>query len=216
MKNLFIGDSITSGENNHGISYTDYIPFSEKIGISGTTIGEYSLYPVDGKSLLSIIPQNIDKIKEAENIFLEYGINDVSSISVGNVRPTQVLIAFNKAMDWIKQINPEANLYFLIGYKCLLSLALHNYKYLRCDYMKYYWDKDCIDAKDWANVYVEFLNKVVSPRDDIKIIDMYKNDKEYRDNLDEDDLHPNDNGYRIIANNIQEEIYNGSSIDYRN
>ena len=68
MKNLFFGDSLTSGENNDGKSFVEYIPHSEKVGVSGTTIGEYSIYPVDGYSLLSQIPRNIEKIKKAEGV----------------------------------------------------------------------------------------------------------------------------------------------------
>lgn len=215
MENLFIGDSITSGENNNGISYADYIPFSEKIGFSGTTIGEYSLYPVDGQSLLSVIPQNIDKIKDAENIFLEYGINDTSALIVGNVKATQILVSFVKALDYIKQINPNAKLYFLVGTNALMSLALNNYKYLKNDYMKFYWTDEVGNARDWAQLYQQFVDVVVSQYD-ITIVEMFKNDKEYRDNLDKDNLHPNDKGYQIIAENIQEEIYDGISINYRN
>ena len=206
MQNLFFGDSMTSGENNGNVSYADYISNSIKIGVSGTTIGEYSIYPVDGNSLLSLIPKHIKEIKEAENIFIEYGINDTTSILVGNVKATQVLVAFVKALDYIKQINPEAKLYFLVAENATISLALSQYKYLRNDYMKNYWSEDAGNAKDWAQLYEEFISVVVS-KSDVKIIEMFNNDKEYRDNLDTDGLHPTDKGYRMIAENIKTELY---------
>lgn len=93
-KLLFIGDSFTAGENNNFISYAQYLDKnydSTQIGVAGTTIGEYSLYLVDGFSLLSQIQRYKDDISKAGTIFLEYGINDISSMLGNKVSYQQIL-----------------------------------------------------------------------------------------------------------------------------
>lgn len=94
QKLLFVGDSFTAGENNNFISYVQYIDKSydsTQIGVPGTTIGEYSLYSVDGFSLLSQIDKYKDDISKANTIFLEYGINDISSMLGNKVSYQQIL-----------------------------------------------------------------------------------------------------------------------------
>lgn len=205
MKNLFFGDSLTSGENNGGKSYVDYISNSEKVGVSGTTIGEYSIYPVDGNSLLSLIPRNIEKIKKAENIFLEYGINDSSSIITKYIEGYKVTMSFIKAIDYIKQINPKANIYLLSAHNAILGFAKTQTKYLNDVYMKGYMEHK-FDAEEWAGAYAG-LHHFVFELSKLKIIEMFNNEEEYLDTLDSDKLHPTDEGYQIIASNIKKELY---------
>ena len=112
--NLFFGDSLTAGENNNNISFVDYVKGNTmNLGISGTTIGEYSIYPVDGNSLLGVINRNQNAIKTSDKIFLEYGCNDVAAIMCGFATIQIVTVSLVKAIDWIKQLNPRCKIYFL-------------------------------------------------------------------------------------------------------
>lgn len=112
--NLFFGDSLTAGENNNDTSFVDYVKGNTmNLGISGTTIGEYSIYPVDGNSLLGVINRNQNAIKYADKIFLEYGCNDVAAIMCGFATIQTVTVSLVKAIDWIKQLNPVCKIYFL-------------------------------------------------------------------------------------------------------
>lgn len=208
MRNLFFGDSLTSGDNNNHKSYVDYISDSKKIGISGTTIGEYSIYPVDGNSLLSQIPRYTKEIKEAENIFLEYGINDSTAMLTNYVTGSKVLIDFVKAIDAIKQLNPNAKIYFLTVFGVSNAFGETQTKYLNNEYLKKYceYKKQSYKPIEWVGVYYGFLGNVIDPSG-IECIEMFENDEQYLDNLDEDGLHPNDKGYQIIAENIKKELY---------
>lgn len=72
LKLLFIVDSFTIGENNNFTSYVQYLDMtynSTRLGVPGSTIGEYSLYLVDGFSLLSQIDKYKDGISKAHAIF---------------------------------------------------------------------------------------------------------------------------------------------------
>lgn len=66
MKVVFFGDSLTVGEGNKNISFAD-LAFQDatkvKLCESGSTVGEYSIYPVDGNSLLSKLFQNVRDVK---------------------------------------------------------------------------------------------------------------------------------------------------------
>lgn len=205
MKNLFFGDSLTSGENNNNKSFVDYIPYSEKVGVSGTTIGEYSIYPVDGHSLLSLIPQNIEKIKSADNIFLEYGINDITAAITANTEASKITIAFVKALDYIKQINPKAKIYFLIATNAIETIAKNQCSYLVNDYLRYCYGTE-YDYRRYAGTYEGFIEEVVKHAP-VEVLDMFSCEEDLSEHLDKDNLHPTDEGYQIIANNLKKELY---------
>ena len=91
MGAIFFGDSITAAENcqyNEGYCYLLDPAFINE-AISGTTIGEYSIYPVDGCSLSSIYPET-ESLKCIEEVYLEYGVNDVCLSTLALVDNTGV------------------------------------------------------------------------------------------------------------------------------
>lgn len=201
MSLIFFGDSLTEGSNSM-YSFTDFLEPEYDVfnfGISGTTIGEYSIYPVDGHSLLNTY--NTQNIKEADYIFLEYGINDVSSIMCDFTDMNKVLISFVKALDGIKQLNNHAKIYFLSissNYGIIEQYAECQCKYLSCDYFQ---DYDFIfPASIWAGLYQELIDKIGKK---LLIIDMIE-DVDFLDKyLSVDHLHPNARGHKIIAKKIQ-------------
>ena len=206
MKNLFFGDSITSGENNNNISYVDYLKNSLKIGVSGTTMGEYSIYPVDGYSLLSQIPRYTKEIKEAKNIFIEYGINDMMSIITGYVRPGNLTITFVKVMDYIRQLNPNAKIYFLSASKAIYPIAKAQKRYIEGKYLVNYYG-DFMNPFEYCKSYNDFVDDVIRRDSDVKVIEMFTCEADFEEHIDEnDDLHPDNEGYKIIANNIRKEV----------
>lgn len=197
--NIFFGDSFTAGEMCEEGSFADRIGNSENFGVSGTTIGEYSIYPVDTYSLLSKISDCEYFIRHANNIYLEYGINDVSAILCGFTTVQTVIISFVKAIDWIKQINPTANIIFLSLSKdsnIITLFAKSQCEYLSNDYFKGY--NFQIPYTLWKDIYEDLIRQV-SKRVKVKpMFDTIDWDKE----IGEDGLHPNDLGYEHITKNL--------------
>lgn len=206
MKIVFFGDSFTSGENNGNISFTDYISSEFDIcnfGISGTTIGEYSIYPVDGNSLLGNIGKHKNIISTADVICLEYGINDTTSVLCGFATQQQVVISFVKAVDWIRQINPNAKIIFLSlsdDKQVIYEYAQLQVKYLTDDYFNGY--DFYIPSNLWFTTYLEIIKEISKK---CKIINMYINAYSL-DHLSSDNIHPDDYGYQIIAGNIEGQL----------
>ena len=197
--NLFFGDSLTAGENNNNTSFVDYVrENSFNLGISGTTIGEYSIYPVDGNSLLGVINRNQNAIKYADKIFLEYGCNDVASIMCGFATIQTVTVSLVKAIDWIKQLNPRCKIYFLaLGDEGAISTFAGN----ECYYLENnYFSK--FDFKFPISVFSNTYNKILTNID--KICDIiYMFDGEVSsDWLSDDGVHPSNAGHIEIASNI--------------
>ena len=200
-KMLFMGDSLTSGENNSFTSYVQYLDKNKcnatRLAVSGTTIGEYSLYPVDGFSLVSQVKRHKMQIASADVIFLEYGVNDASAIIAGNVTYQQVLISFIKALDAIKQTNPEAEIKFLAlssDMDVLFTYARYQHKYLKEDYFKGY---DIVDTKGmWALNYARLMRDIAKR---VEVIPMILDVNQLERYMDRDNIHPNDTGYKKIA-----------------
>ena len=201
---LFFGDSLTAGENNNDISFVDYVKGNTmNLGISGTTIGEYSIYPVDGNSLLGVINRNQNAIKYADKIFLEYGCNDVAAIMCGFATVKTVVVSLVKALDWIKQLNSQSKVYFLAlgDKKTVYDFALNNSYYLQHKYFSGFDFK--FPPSIYSKIYDEIRDKV---RDSCDIIHMVKNNEFSNELLSDDNLHPNDEGHKIIAKNINDKI----------
>lgn len=208
MKAIFFGDSITAGSNSD-VAFTKYLsqikPNYEIInyGVSGTTIGEYSIYPVDGNSLLSQINRYKTDIKYADYIFLEYGLNDVSSIMCGFTTIQTVVISLVKAVDWIKQLNPYAKIMFVcIGSKNIMEYnASSMCDYLQNDYFGKFNFK--FPKNKYMDIYSQILLEVDKICDKISLFDGVKIDKEvYKWYLSNDHLHPNKDGHGKIAAEI--------------
>lgn len=209
MINVFFGDSITEG-SNCDISFADYfnpVSITENNGISGTTIGEYSIYPVDGNSLLSVYNKPGGRITAADRIFLEYGTNDVSAIMCGFTSLQTVIVSFIKALDGIKQINPRAKITFLA-----ISLdhdIIYKHSELQCNYLKndYFKGYDFNFPVNLCTSYYQQLIQAVSKR--IQVIPMIDDITFFDENaecISNDNLHPNRKGHYIIAENIKKYI----------
>lgn len=204
-KVVFLGDSLTSGDNNQGKSFVDYISGDfdiVKLGVSGTTMGEYSIYPVDGYSLLFQIRRHENAIKSADVIVLEYGVNDTTAGIVGNVSFVQELIAFVKAVDAITQLNPKAKLLFLSlsqDKKTLDFYALCQERYIETDYLYGYARTVCMMFEEWTGWYEKLISAIERK---VEVIPMIDNKNWMLEYMDADDLHPTDEGYRLIADKV--------------
>lgn len=203
MSFLFFGDSITAGSSSP-ISFTDCI--KEEVlnfGISGTTIGEYSIYPVDGYSLLSMYDK-VSGIKTADKIFLEYGINDVSSIMCDFTELQKVIVSFVKALDGITQLNKTADIYFLSISD--VDNIIQKYAKLQCDYLSDDYFKGfnfSFPVSKWAGLYISFISAVKTR---LKVIPMIENVEFLYKYISSDNIHPNAAGHKLIAENIKKYI----------
>lgn len=207
---LFFGDSFTSGENNNFNGYVEKLEIKDckNYGISGTCIGDYSLYPVGNNNLIDILYTKKEEIEKADIIFLEYGANDISSIICGYTTLNIVLIDLVKCLDYIHQINPRCKIYFLSLGNNLKTFSLGQVNYLKDDYFKsissllFSSVDECISK--WIYLYNEFLTYVKNTN--VEIIEFPTFNK---NELDLDNLHPNDNGYNKIADTIKNILNKG-------
>lgn len=201
MSTIFFGDSITEGVNSKS-SFTKEFNDAINMGISGTTIGEYSIYPVDGLSLLQVY--DCYKLRKASRVFLEYGCNDVASVMCGFTSLNNVIISFVKALDGIRQINGSAEIYFL-------SIAdnadiIREYANYQCDYLKndYFKGYDFVfPASKWAEIYIAFIEAV---KKRIPVIPMIDDTEFLSHYLSDDKLHPNELGHGIIGATIGKKL----------
>ena len=204
-KVLFFGDSLTSGENSK-VKYTDFLPDAWNISnyaVSGTTIGEYSIYPVDGNSLLGQIGKHQQEIKEATHIFIEYGSNDVSAIMCGFATLQTVVISLVKAIDWIKQINSKARIIYLIPGG---DEVIKDKSYNMCSYLEnIYFNR--FDFKFPSSIYSQtFIDLVCNIKSICDIMYMFDDEMCKQDYLSSDNLHPSEIGHKRIANNILNQV----------
>lgn len=205
MSIIFFGDSITEGSNSDK-KFTDY--FNEAVvnkGVSGTTIGEYSIYPVDGYSLLRLY--DCPEIRMADKIVLEYGINDTSAIMCDFVDTNKVLLNFIKVLDGIKQCNPHADIIFLA-----LSGDMdivYKYAKLQCEYLSNdYFKKFSFNfpATSWCNTYIELIKLI---KETVKVVPMITDYRFFDYNaecMSDDNVHPNEKGHYLISETIKKYI----------
>ncbi len=201
---LFFGDSITSAENNNFDGYVEKIKLQnfKNYGVSGTCIGDYSLYPVEDTNLIQLLYKKRDEIKNADRIFLEYGSNDISSIICEYTTLKVVMIEFVKCIDYIRQNNPNCEIYFISLGDNLSFFAMGQIEYLKNEYFNNISDllftKDSLIDK-WIETYNEFISYI--SKMNLKIIKLpILNDNEF----DIDGIHPNDIGYSKISNKFKE------------
>ena len=203
---LFFGDSITSGENNNFNGFVEKLNNKEcvNLGVSGTCLGDYSLYPVGKNNLIDLVIKEKDKIKGADIIFVEYGSNDISSVLLNYTNINNCLIELIKAVDSISQINDNARLYFVSLGENKKRFAKGQVDYLKNDYFKNL-DKALFnDIKEedlydkWLgdyNFFDFFVKKCIKNVIDLPLLD----DSE----IDKDNMHPNDKGYTKISKFIE-------------
>lgn len=208
MKVLFFGDSFTSGENNNFTSYVEKLELSDYVnyGVSGTTFGNYSIYPVGENDFLSQIHKHEIEIESADIICFEYGINDATSYMLGYVNKNQVILDIIKSLDYIKQLNPKAKLIYLQVSdldNCLDEIYKAQVEYLEEEYLKDVYEV-LSNKNDWKEL-IKTQNCILSGKVDKKIVLI--DNKSFFDNyIDIDKIHPNDKGYEIISNKIRKEL----------
>ena len=168
---LFFGDSITSGENNNFNGFVEKLNNKEciNLGVSGTCLGNYSLYPVGKNNLTDLVIKEKDKIKDADVMFIEYGSNDISSVLLNYTNINNCLIELVKAVDAISQINDNARLYFVCLGENKKRFAKGQVDYLKNDYFKNLDDALFKDLKEedlydkWLGYYnfFDFIVKTI-------------------------------------------------------
>ena len=212
MNLVFFGDSVTSGENNNFKSYVNYIKSNHVIqsfGVSGTTFGEYSPYPVDGNSFISVLMKNDkdDLINCADAIFIEYGFNDATAVCM-KLCPLEVVITnMIKCIDFIHQKNSQCRTVFLYGQGDFIDKVANNQiDYLKTDYLKNVYDQFFdFSSSGWAYTYSNICKAGRLIFDDI--VDIFPPDL----NFDKDNLHPDDTGYqkigRILTKYVTDKFY---------
>ena len=203
---LFFGDSLTSGENNQFKSYVDYLGLNDYInyGVSGTTLDDYSLYPVGKTDLYNLLQENKSQLAQAESIFIEYGVNDISSVVSKYTTIERVICSLIKCIDFIKQNSSAKINFILIGNnkKSIDLFAKNQINYLKKDYLKS--TNIHLSKYKWIKNYDRFASIVKNNRD-LNVYYLYEG--EYPSNLiDADGIHPTDTGYKIIASNIRKDI----------
>lgn len=201
MNVVFIGDSMTSGENNGCKSYAHYFQEMNKdynvtiLGVSGSCFGNYSIYPVES-SLYTMIDKNEDILYKADLIVIEFGLNDAASISLGYVDPLKVYISINRAVDYIKQIS-SAKLLFILAVNpesIQFTDYLFNYTtYLNTEYLLQGINCQLLNLDTAYRCVYSFIHQ------NFNLITM---DKALYDNLDVDNIHPNDKGYKKFAERL--------------
>ena len=212
MRTTFFGDSLTAGECNDFRSFAKFYAEDDKdiekgiLAISGTTIGEYSVYPVDGNSFLSVLYRNKDVVENSDVIVIEYGINDASSLFLGNVTLSQIVVAVAKALDYIKQVNPNAKVYWLkpIQDRALIEeFAKYHVKYLFEDYLTGFRKADDNSALRWADDYEKIYHCISRQT---RLIAGISEIPTLKDLFASDNIHFNDEGHKKLARVLEEEI----------
>lgn len=211
MKNVvFIGDSLTSGENNNFRSYAHIVKEKTNynvsvLGVSGACFGDYSIYPVKD-TLFTLVDTNTEVIRDADYLFIEFGINDTAAVAMRYVDINKVYISIVRAVDYIKQLNKDIKLTFLL----VDATKEYSSKYL--EYLKYDYFKDyptfskLIDYDVWYKWDLTYKNirQFISKSFDLILI----NEGVKSEYLDADNIHPTEEGYAIIADSIIEHIKN--------
>lgn len=201
MNVVFIGDSMTSGENNGFKSFAHYYKEMNPansvsiLGVSGSCFGDYSIYPVQD-SLFSLIGDYQEVLARADLVVIEFGTNDTAAVGLGYVDLQKVHISINRAVDFIKQIS-SARLLFI------LSFDINNLR-----------STDCL-SKYLMYLNNQYLLKGISCRlDDLifaatqiqsfikRNFEVITMDDSLFDNFAEDNIHPNDEGYKKFAERL--------------
>lgn len=199
---VFLGDSITSGENNNFKSYAHY--FAEQFsdlynvtirGVSGACFGNYSIYPVED-CLFTLIQNNIDILSSADILVIEFSMNDTASVSLGYVDLNKVYISINRAVDWIKQVS-SAKIFFILP----VSLYYSEYTNYLKQYVDYLNNEYLLcglrcNLQTFCTSYEQIIQFITN-----NFNVFYMNDFLVC-NLDVDNIHPNNNGYKEFSREL--------------
>lgn len=208
MKILFFGDSITSAENNGFNGFVEKLNLSdyENYGVSGSTIGDYSIYPVFDSHLIKLLQIHKHEIIIADMIFLEYGCNDISAVISGYTTMRRIILDLIKSKDYIMQLNPNIKIFFIGLGNAAQTLAINQCNYLNSEYLRDL--RICIDYNQWLGLYKEFERavKAVIPN----YLSLLSAQDLTNNLLDSDMIHPNDAGYQVISDDILQQLNNHS------
>lgn len=208
---LFFGDSLTSGENNHSKSYVSYLNVADRclnFGVSGTTIGDYSLYPVESNDLLNLLYKNRLFLRTADVVFLEYGINDITSVAVGYARLIDVIVALNKCVDFIKQMNSSCRVVFILpawDLDVIPLLAQSQFRYIKTYLDSLFYNKNEFEEV-WIESYKTFAKFAFRKFGEKNLMTLILNKDFMYYYISEDGIHPTDFGYQIIADCIKRQM----------
>lgn len=203
MKRLVVfGDSFAEGKSFVSKLHSSYR--IKNLALSGTTVGDYSIYPVGRNCLLDRLYDNKKVVKKADIIMLEYGINDASSMYSKYADITGVMFDLVKAYDFIKQNNPAADIVFVLltnKPEGMLHYASTHAKYIKNEYTRgvmYVYDT----PYRWKECYQLFAQAVRAVFGEKNVIYMVDKMEDLTKNLCSDKMHPNELGHSIIARNI--------------
>ena len=204
MKVAFFGDSLTVGEGNKNISFAD-LAFRDatriKLCESGSTVGEYSIYPVDGNSLLSKLYQNVIDIKNFDLIVLEYGVNDASAVLAENATYRKVILSVIKALDFIKQ-NSNAKVMWLRPFLPFSFYSSNQVSYVFNEYCKGIFTSH---REDWAHIFNDFYNDICEI---VPVIVGIDSESVLQSVIVKDKIHINMNGHKILAKKLEKAYEN--------
>ena len=201
---VFLGDSLTSGENNNYTSFAHYYKDSSNdnvfvLGLSGSCFGNYSIYPVN-QSLFDML-NSYNFIYSADTVFIEFGINDVASVISSYVDLQQVYIAIVRALDLIQQKNSNIKIIFLLPFKNIPYEYCDNYVgYLLRVYFKDY-PIDIQGPLTFKKTYNSLVN-FIELNHNVIFMNEYLLNNSFENYLDKDGIHLNDSGYRLVAANL--------------
>lgn len=207
---LFFGDSLTSAENNQFNGFVEKLKIKKykNFGVSGTCIGDYSLYPVGDNTLIQLLYKKTKYIKKADKIVLEYGANDITSVLCGYTTLNKVKIDLVKCVDYIRQINPKADIIFLTLGDNKQQMAEGQCRYINYDYLKYCRLYSLCDYLQWITTYDKFelfvkefiQNSSLYQAHTIPLIKLDSSE------ISADGIHPNDAGYEKLARYLKGKI----------
>lgn len=186
---IVYGDSYTSGEDNNGVSFADYLKVA-KCGVSGSCLGEYSIYPVYNGSFVSLY-QNCQK-----TVLLEYGVNDAASLVAKYVDMHKIKIAVAQAADLLQ----NNDVYFLAltrSQRDLKSFCDRYADYLNNEYLR---DLCVVQSEDYQNSYENFVAVMQK-----KFKTLYMLPDGFQD-FSADGIHPTNKGHKTIATYLQKQL----------
>lgn len=209
-KAVFFGDSLCAGAGNDGRGYAEILADAgvfesvKKYARSGGTIGPYTGDTSENQYCLTNVLARSDAqndVKDADIIFIQYQNNDASAVVAGRVSmgatsdgdsDTTVCGYAVQAIKQIYALNPTVRIIWLASVRNDFALL----------YKSFYGEPDKVDA------YILFDATVLqmARTRGCAIIDISES-YNYSGMLGSDGAHPNEDGYRCIAENILHNMF---------
>lgn len=213
---VVFGDSLASGDNNHSKSYIHYLKLDRyhiiNNAVSGTTLDNYSIFPVGDNDLLSLADKYKSELKQADAVILSYGFNDILSAALTRTDIVGIIIALSKFVDILGVYNKKARLIFLYPFalfpdnKDMLPITRF------VDYVMNYTQLYKLDATgairekvldSAVETYRTLVSYIVSSTN-MMAFPIFENSQTYMKYIDEKDtLHPSAEGYKHAAKRLK-------------